>query len=133
MPKWGVPRETCNTGFNSRFGQRMEFQMCTDWAGGDVKDCLNNKPEGTIGWQACGIGSSPTGEPGHSAVICSQPTESFSCKWGQNCFAMTKKEWNFDCILTNLGTIGSSILCCILIVFLIRMIKGRRQRRMMLR
>ena len=120
MPNWEPAQEVCNSGINNRMGHKLTFQKCSNWLGNDVNDCYNHKPEGTVGWQSCGIGSSPR------SGICSPATDAFSCAWGQDCYAMTKKEFSFECFARELSSSVSSIFCCILIIVLMSIRRKRR-------
>ena len=92
MPDWLEEREYCEGLEN------IKYKKCDNWAFGNVNDCKDNAPAGTVGWQACGIGSSPGGkEPGHTAAACSERTDDFKCAWGQNCFAITGKSKDTKC------------------------------------
>jgi hypothetical protein len=67
-------------------GSKMSFQKCSKWANNEASSCNTspNKPAGVIGWIPCAIGSDPT------TTMCSPMTSSFSCVWGQDCYAVTE-------------------------------------------
>ena len=71
-------------------GNTLTLQKCNNWDWGNPNSCNDQKPSGTAKWSTCTIGSSPGGiAPGDSAILCSPLSDTFNCKWGQNCFAVT--------------------------------------------
>ncbi len=71
-------------------GLRMKFRKCSNWNNNNVESCRDDtrtKPNKIVGWIPCAIGQNP------SSVLCSPLTTEFSCKWGQDCYAVTDYEW----------------------------------------
>ncbi len=69
-------------------GTEWQWEKCINWPNNNVNKCKEFKPEGTVGWMKCGIGSNP------SSVFCSpysDGADKFDCAWGQDCYAITKK------------------------------------------
>lgn len=96
MVNWGNSISRCESddpglGSGKSNYYRTNYQQCTNWKS-DVKECYDNRPEGTVAFQKCGIRSSPGGLSLDDIFNdCSEPTKEFSCENGQNCFAITKR------------------------------------------
>src|SRR5215210_1439843 len=60
---------------------QIQYKMCTNWNNNDPNNCNTVKPPGVVGWQTCGIGSSPGGKEGgaQGANICSAISNNFNC------------------------------------------------------
>ena len=130
MPTWRNEKEACSSGLHKRYGKKLTYQMCENWAGNDPNDCKNNAPTGTVGWQKCALGSSPKGiEYDASLMLCSDPVDNFDCEWGQNCFAITKEEMSWECVINEILSISACCCCCIILIFILSLLgkskKGR--------
>ena len=71
-------------------GLRMKYRKCSNWKDDKVESCRDDtrtKPSNIVGWIPCAIGQNP------SSILCSPLTTEFSCKWGQDCYAVTDYEW----------------------------------------
>jgi hypothetical protein len=88
---------TCNTPYfeqeqtiTDSEGLQMKYRKCSNWKDNKVESCRDDtktKPSNVVGWIPCAIGQNP------SSVLCSPLTTEFSCKWGQDCYAVTDYEW----------------------------------------
>ena len=79
-------------------GNKIAFRKCTDWVGNDAASCKKSAPKGVVGWQACGIGSDPSG----ACSVRTKSADDFRCAWGQDCFAITSDAPSFDCDIDRL-------------------------------
>ena len=87
------------SGFDGN-GSKVSVKECKNWVNNDVNSCRDSpsKPAAKR-WIACGLGSSPGGiSEGNKAGVCSPYSsgpDNFSCKYGQNCFAVTNLDVNW--------------------------------------
>lgn len=77
----------------------MSYKKCTKWANKDPKSCdkSSNKPTDIKGWIPCIIGVTPAGAAKAGGIGCSNISQNVdNCKWGQDCFAITKDVPEFN-------------------------------------
>lgn len=101
-----VKDDTCGPNFageesTCQDNNKIAFRQCNNWLNNDPNSCKAGMPDNVVGWQACGIGSTP------KSGTCSYRTldkNDIRCALGQSCFAITKNEPNFDCDTERLDT-----------------------------
>ena len=72
---------------------RAEYKLCNK-DGGTWKDCINNPPEGTIGWERCRKGRTDLAH--NCGKIPTSSKDEHSCAAGYECYALVGKEINCD-------------------------------------
>lgn len=87
---------------NDTNGSKIKIKKCYNWPNNDPEKCKTSptKPKDIKAWIACGTGSSPGGiAKGDSATACSPISngpDDFTCIWGQNCYAVTDVDVNWE-------------------------------------